>query len=212
MKDIEEIPKKEGIKESKKKTFKEKLQIFGPGAIVAATFVGVGTITTATQAGASFGYALIWSVVLSILTTLVLQEIVARIGIVTQEGLGEAIQEQFSRPILRFFSMWLVVIAITVGCAAYIAGDLTGTALGVTAMTDFSTNRVAPFIDVIVLLIGISGSYKLLEKIMIFLIAVLSVVFLTTAFVVQPDIGAIFKGSFIPTIPNGSIITIIAVV
>src|SRR5699024_8443509 len=115
-------------------------------------------------------------------------------------------------PLLKFCSVWLVAIAITVGSAAYIAGDLTGTSLGVTTLVDIPVHKVAPFIGVIVFLFGISGNYKLIENVMIFLIAILSIVFITTMIVVQPDIGEVFKGGFIPTIPDGSIITIIAVI
>lgn len=197
---------------SKKKTFREKLQVLGPGAIITASFIGVGTITTATQAGASFGYTILWAVVLSILATMVLQSIVVRIGIVTQEGLGEAIREQFSHPVLKFFVIWIVAISITAGSAAYIAGDLTGTSLGITTLVDIPVHQVAPFIGIIVFFFGISGSYKLIEKVMIFLIAIMSLVFITTMFIVQPDITQIFKGSLIPKIPNGSIITIVALI
>ena len=196
----------------KKKTLRERLNFLGPGAIITASFIGVGTITTATRAGASYGYAILWAVLLSVIATIVLQEIVVRIGLVTQEGLGEAIREQFASPLLKFCTIWIVAIAITVGSAAYIAGDLTGTSLGITTLVDIPVNRVAPFIGIIVFLFGISGNYKLIEKVMIFLIALMSVIFVTTMIVVQPDITEIFKGAFIPNIPAGSIITIIAVI
>src|SRR5699024_9887337 len=87
-----------------------------------------------------------------------------------------------------------------------------GTSLGITTLVDIPVNRVAPFIGIIVFLFGISGNYKLIEKVMIFLIALMSVIFVTTMIVVQPDITEIFKGAFIPNIPAGSIITIIAVI
>lgn len=195
-----------------KRTLRDRLKVIGPGAIITASFIGVGTITTATQAGASFGYTILWAVVLSVIATIVLQLIVVRIGIITQEGLGEAIRAQFSHPALKFCAIWLVAISITAGSAAYIAGDLTGTSLGITTLIDIPVHKVAPFIGIIVFFIGISGSYKLIEKVMIFLIAVMSLIFITTMFVVQPDFTEVFKGGFIPTIPSGSIITIVALI
>ena len=136
----------------------------------------------------------------------------ARLGIITQKGLGEAIREQFTNPILKYGSMWLIMIAISVGCSAYIAGDLLGTSLGVSTLTGISPNVLGPIIGVIILILGLSGSYKLIERIMIVLIAIMSVTFITTMIVAKPDIGEVFQGAFIPTIPSGSIIMIIALI
>src|SRR5699024_6920475 len=98
---------------------KEKLKIFGPGASITASFIGPGTVTTATRAGAGFGFALLWAVIFSIVATIVLQEMVARIGIITKQGLGENIRVLFDNVILRFAAVWIVMIAVCVGCAAY---------------------------------------------------------------------------------------------
>ena len=203
----------EGKKQtSGRKSLKDRLKIIGPGAIITASFIGPGTVTTATRAGASFGYAILWAVVFSIIATIVLQEMAARLGIITQKGLGEAISEQFANPILKYGSMWLIMIAISVGCSAYIAGDLLGTSLGVSTLTGTSPNVLGPIIGVIILILGLSGSYKLIERVMIVLIAIMSVTFITTMIVAKPDLGEVFQGAFIPTIPSGSIIMIIALI
>ncbi len=191
---------------------KEKLKIFGPGAIITASFIGPGTVTTATRAGAGFGFALLWAVIFSILATIVLQEMVARIGIVTKQGLGENIRDLFDNVILRFAAVWIVMIAVCVGCAAYISGDLLGTSLGVSYLLGIPENYVAPVIGVVILLLGISGSYKIIEKVMIVLIVLMSLTFITTMFVSGPDIAAVFKGAFVPGIPNGSILMVIALI
>ncbi len=107
--------------------FVEKFKAIGPGAIITASFIGPGTVTTATRAGAGFGFALLWSVIFAIVATIILQEMVARIGIVTKQGLGENIRELFQNQILKFATVWIVLIAVCVGCAAYISGDLIGT-------------------------------------------------------------------------------------
>ena len=79
--------------QKRKYTLAEKLKAIGPGAMVTASFIGPGTVTTATRAGAEFGYALLWTVIFSIIATIILQEMSARIGIITKGGLGEAILE-----------------------------------------------------------------------------------------------------------------------
>ncbi|OES46353.1 Nramp family divalent metal transporter [Domibacillus iocasae] len=194
------------------KTFRDRLKFIGPGAIVTASFIGPGTVTTATRAGASFGYAVLWAVVFSILATMILQEMTARLGIITQSSLGDAIREQFANPILKYGSMWLVLISITVGCSAYIAGDLLGTSLGISTLTGIPDNVLGPTVGIIILLLGLTGSYKTIEKVMIFLIVIMSITFITTMVIAKPDIGEMVKGAFIPAIPAGSIITIVALI
>jgi manganese transport protein len=195
-----------------KRTLKDRLRIIGPGAIITASFIGPGTVTTATRAGASFGFAILWAIVFSVIATIVLQEMTARLGIITQKGLGEAVREQFSNPILKYGSMWLVMIAISVGCAAYIAGDLLGTSLGISTLTGIPSNVLGPIVGILILILGLSGSYKIIERVMITLIVIMSFTFITTMFIAKPNIGELFQGAFIPTIPSGSIILIIALI
>ena len=80
-----------------------------------------------TQGGAGFGYSLLWAVVFSIVATIVLQEMIIRLSLVTREGLGEAIQDLFANKIGKLIIVWFTLIAVTLGCAAYISGDLIGT-------------------------------------------------------------------------------------
>ncbi|MFS0646954.1 Nramp family divalent metal transporter [Siminovitchia sp. 179-K 8D1 HS] len=203
------------IKESApaaKKTFMDRVKVVGPGAIITASFIGPGTVTTATRAGASFGYALLWAVLFSIITTIILQEMAARLGIIGQKGLGEAIRDQFTNPILKFGTMWFVMISIGVGCAAYISGDLTGTSIGLSTLTGWPVKVIGPAVGLIILFFGLKGSYKLIEKVMIFLVVVMSLTFIVTMIVAMPNVGGILKGAFIPAIPDGSVLLIIALI
>jgi len=113
----------------------KKLKTMGPAAIVTAAFIGPGTVTTASIAGANYGYALIWAMVFSVFATIILQEMAARLGIVTRKGLGEALREQFENPVAKMISIFLVVSAIGIGCAAYETGNILGGALGLQAVT-----------------------------------------------------------------------------
>ena len=73
----------------------------GPGVVVAAAFIGPGTITTATVAGVDYGLALVWALVFAVVATLVLQEMSVRLGLVGQMGLGEAMRRRFGGGLLR---------------------------------------------------------------------------------------------------------------
>lgn len=191
---------------------RSKFSIFGPGMIITASFVGPGTVTTMTQGGAGFGYSLLWAVVFSIIATIALQEMVARLALVTNEGLGEAIRDIFNHQLLKLITVWFSMIAVAVGCAAYISGDLLGTSLGAAYLLGIPENYIAPVIGIVILLIGVSGSYDLIEKVMTVLVLIMGVIFITTVIVIQPDFGAVLKGAFIPSIPNGSLLTIIALI
>ena len=71
---------------------------FGPGLLVTAAFIGPGTITTASIAGAHFGLALFWALLFSVATTMILQEMAARLGIVARLGLAEALRSSLQIP------------------------------------------------------------------------------------------------------------------
>ncbi|MGH7507213.1 MAG: divalent metal cation transporter, partial [Longimicrobiales bacterium] len=106
----------------------------GPGAVVVAAFIGPGTVTTATLAGAGFGTTLLWALTFSTVATVVLQEMAARLGLVTGEGLGEAIRSGFGAGAVRLLAVGLVIAAIAFGNAAYETGNLLGAALGVSGI------------------------------------------------------------------------------
>ena len=61
----------------------------GPGVLIAAAFIGPGTVTTCTLAGTHHGYTLLWALVISIIATVVLQQMAAKIGVVTQKWFGK---------------------------------------------------------------------------------------------------------------------------
>ncbi|WP_164218613.1 Nramp family divalent metal transporter [Virgibacillus sp. YIM 98842] len=197
---------------AKETSFIEKLKAIGPGAIISASFVGPGTITTATEAGASFGYALLWALVFSVITTMVLQIMTARLGIIGRKGLGAAVRDQFAHPVLKNTVSVFVIASIFIGCAAYMSGDMNGTSLGINTITGWSIDVIGPIVGVVVLLLGLSGSYKLIEKVMIVLVIVMSIVFITTMVMARPDLAGVFTGAFVPSMPAGSIITIIALI
>ncbi len=193
-------------------TLINKLKEIGPGAIITASFIGPGTVTTATRAGAGFGFALLWAVVFAIIATIILQEMVARIGVVTKEGLGENIRELFDNKILKFASVYIIMIAVAIGCAAYISGDLLGTSLGVSYLFGIPENIVAPIIGILILILALTGGYKVVEKLMVFFVIIMGIVFITTMFVAGPNVLEMLKGAFVPTIPSGSIILVIALI
>lgn len=192
----------------------------GPGTLIAAAFIGPGTVTVCTLAGVGFGLALLWAMVLSIFATIVLQEMSARLGIITQKGLSEIIRTEIKHPVFKFFAIGLILSAIVVGNAAYEAGNITGGVLGLEAIVgnpsfeigDFSINTLSLIIGSIAFILLYIGNYKVIEKALISLVILMSLAFLITAIITKPNLLEIFKGAFIPKFPKDSLLTVIALI
>ncbi|HDZ15620.1 hypothetical protein LCGC14_1008010 [marine sediment metagenome] len=185
----------------------------GPGVLVAAAFIGPGTVTACTLAGAEFGYSLLWAMVLSIFATLFLQEMAARLGIVTQGGLADVIKHEIQSPYVRSGLIVIVLGAIVIGNAAYEGGNIGGGSLGLEAI--FGTDYISyyPFIIAIsAFSLLYIGNYRILEKVFIGLVVIMSASFILTAVIVRPDIERMLNGIFVPTIPREGILTVIALV
>ncbi len=186
----------------------------GPAALVAAAFIGPGTVVTASLAGAHFGYALLWALVFSVLATMVLQEMAARLGVVTQQGLGENIRAAITRPLLRWLAVALVLAAIVVGNSVYQGGNLTGASLGISDLIGISQARgLTPLaLGILAGIILWIGSYRLIERVLIALVALMSIAFIATFILTRPDWNALLSGLLVPSLPVGSILTVVALI
>lgn len=197
-----------------KYTIKEKIKAMGPGILVVGSFMGPGSITSATRAGASYGYALLWTVVFSIIAVIVSQEMAARFGIVTKCGLADGVVKYYQdKPFLRKFLMVLIAVCITLGGMAYMGGDLTGTAMGVAAITGIPANVIAAVWGCcILIIINISSdTIKSLEKLLACTVTVMAVIFTLTMIITKPSPAEILSG-FLPSIPEGSALTCVALI
>ena len=97
----------------------EKIKNIGPGALVAAGFIGPGTVTTCTVSGANYGYTMLWCLLFATVATIIFQEMASRVGIVSGKGLGENIRTRISNPALKWLAVAIVIVAIFVGNIAY---------------------------------------------------------------------------------------------
>ena len=192
----------------------------GPGILVSAAFIGPGTVTVCTLAGVQFGYELLWTLLLSVIACIVLQEMAARVGIISQRGLSDIIRQEIQHPLLKILAVLLILSAIVVGNAAYEAGNITGAVLGIKAvsgplelaMGEFHLNLWSVFIGAVALGLLALGNYKFLERVFIGLVVIMSLSFLLTAFLVQPDISAILKGLSVPSSGTAGMLTVMALV
>ena len=187
---------------------------FGPGALVAAAFIGPGTVTACTLAGANFGFALVWALVFATLATIILQEMTVRLGILGGAGLGEALVAPGTPAALKWGAIVLVLAALALGNAAYEAGNITGGALGLRAILGEgeSVQRIAALATgLIAALVLLLGRYKTLERFLIGLVILMSLAFAASLVLVRPDLGAML-GGLRPQLPDGSLLTAMALI
>ena len=154
------------------------LKNIGPGTLVTAAFIGPGTVTVCTKAGVAFGYDLLWALALSTVACMVLQEMAARLGIITQQGLSTVLRTQIKTPVLRYVVLLIVISAIFVGNAAYEAGNISGGVLGLSTVVEdpyinisnFKLNYLSLIIGAIAFVFLFIGNYKLLERLLFTLV------------------------------------------
>ncbi|MEM1196425.1 MAG: Nramp family divalent metal transporter [Pseudomonadota bacterium] len=194
-----------------------RLRNLGPGALVTAAFIGPGTVTACTVAGANFGYALLWALVFATLATIALQEMSARLGLVTGKGLGANLSDLFASSWLRWPLIALVGVALYAGNAAYEAGNLSGAALGVEAILGpalggggfpLAVMAIAGLAGALLL----TGSYQLIERALLALVGVMTLAFALTFAITRPDIAALLAGLVTPSVPDGALLTVIALI
>ena len=199
---------------------KKWFQNIGPGTLVAAAFIGPGTVTLCTLAGVNFGMNLLWAMLLSTIATILLQEMTARLGIFAQKGLSEVIREELRHPWLRKFMVLLILSAIVVGNASYEAGNISGGILGLETLFGeykldiggFSVNGMSLLIGVIAFVLLYIGNYRFLERALVALVILMSLSFVLTAIITKPDWMGVIKGMLIPQVPEKSLLTIIGLI
>ncbi len=162
----------------------------GPGVMVAAAFVGPGTVTTASVAGASSGISLLWAVAISVLATIVLQELSIRSALSTDQDLA---------PLIRQFGDdrgWAVPVAILILCsvglgnAVYQSGNLVGAALGLSGATPISFIAAVLAAGTFAAVLIVIDRYRLLERIMLILVGLMTGVLIGLAVACLPELMA----------------------
>lgn len=167
------------------------LAILGPGIITGSVDNDAGGITTYSVAGALYGYNLIWTLIPSFIVLLVIQEMNARMGIVTGKGLADLIRENAGVKITFFIFIGLLLADIgnTTTEFAGVAGSME--VLGVSKYIS------VPLVGAIIWILVVKGNYKIAEK--VFLIFSLSLlVYVVSAIMGKPHWGEIGKAIIKP--------------
>ena len=180
--------------------------------MIAAAFIGPGTVTTCASAGVRHGYALLWALLYSTLACLVLQEAAARLTIHSGLDLGRAIRARFHGGTTGLAVLLLVLGGIVLGCAAYEAGNILGALSGAT---------LGLALPPVVLTLGLGAAAALLlwfggtatvARVMGVLVALMGAAFLVVAVQLRPAPADLLSGVALPALPPGSGLLVLGLV
>jgi len=167
------------------------LLALGPGLLAASAGNDAGGIATYASAGATYGYGLLWAMVLVTLFVGVVQEMSARMGAVTGKGFSDLVRESFS---LRITA--LILLTLFIANAGIIVSEFIGIAAAA-ELFGISRYVAVPVAAVFVWLLVTRGTYARVEK--IFLTLTLAfLAYIGAAFLAHPDWHAVFKETVLP--------------
>ena len=190
----------------------------GPGFIITSAFIGPGTITLCTLSGIEFGYSLIWCIIFSVAATSYLQELSVRLGVISRLGLGDIFKSNSNNTLNKIFFIF-VFLSLFIGNSAYESGNISGTVMGLETFTgsiiinllNFKINLLPVFISIFLISIIAYGSYKVFERMLVYLVFIMSLTFMATAILSNPDLNLILDG-LIPKINDNNFIYVIGLI
>ncbi|HEX4772731.1 MAG TPA: Nramp family divalent metal transporter [Bryobacteraceae bacterium] len=169
------------------------LAVLGPGFITANVDNDPGGISTYSQAGAEFGYQLLWSLIPVTIALIVIQEMAARMGAVTGKGLSDLIREEFG---LRatFFTMLVLGLADFMNIVSEFSGLASG--MGIFGVSKYI---VVPIGAALVWTLIVRGRYQGVERILL-IASLVYFAYPVSAFLAKPDWDLALKQTIIPTL------------
>ncbi|MCP4201923.1 MAG: divalent metal cation transporter [bacterium] len=181
-------------------------------SIIAAAFIGPGTVTSAASAGAGFGYSLLWTLLFSTVACLVLQEASGRLTVVSGRNLGEALRERYPTGWQGGAVLVLVLGAVVLGCAAYEAGNILGGVAGAVLTLSWSPRSLALGTVAVAAVLLFFNSPRRVAFLLSLLVGTMGVAFLWTSTRLAPPWAEILGGALWPSLPEGASLLAIALV
>jgi manganese transport protein len=171
------------------------LAFAGPGYLVAVGYMDPGNWATDLAGGSRFGYTLLSVILMSNLMAVLLQGLASKLGIVTGRDLAQACRDHFSPPVS--FALWIVC---EIAIAACDLAEVIGTAIALNLLfgIPLSWGVAITALDVLLVLYLQNKGFRLLEALVIALVATVGMCFLFELFVSRPDMGGVLRG-FVPS-------------
>ena len=181
-----------------KKGLRKIFSFLGPAYLISVGYMDPGNWATDIEGGSTYGYALIWVLLMSNLMALLLQGLSARLGIVRGRDLAQANRETYPKGI-NFILYLLAEVAI----AACDLAEVLGMAIGIQLLTGLPLvwGVSITVLDTFLLLYLQRLGMRKMEAFIIALVGVIFIAFFIQIFMAAPEVGEIIKG-FIPSFPN----------
>ena len=184
------------------------LKHVGPGLVIAATGLGAGDLIAASVAGAKFGTTILWAAVLGAIMKYVMNEGLTRWQLATGTTLLEGWVQRLPKFISIYFFIYLLAWSFIVAGAL-----IAGTGLAAHALfPEISVEQWGIFHSLLALVLVLVGRYTLLEHLMKIFMGLMLLLVLICAILVAPNISDILRGLLVPSVPEGSILFIFAVI
>src|SRR5579884_378149 len=175
--------------------FRKILAFAGPGYLVAVGYMDPGNWATSLAGGSAFGYTLLSVIMISNLLAILLQALAAKLGIATGRDLAQAVRDHYSRPTVIFH--WIICeIAIAACDLAEVIGS--AIALNLLFHIPIPYGVMLTGLDVLLVLLLQHRGFRLLEAVVITLIATISVCFAFEIVLSRPDFAAALA-AFVPS-------------
>ncbi|MDF7680683.1 Nramp family divalent metal transporter [Enterobacteriaceae bacterium ESL0689] len=186
---------------------KVKLALIGPAFIAAIGYIDPGNFATNIQAGASFGYQLLWVVVWANLMAMLIQLLSAKLGIATGKNLAEQIRDHYPRPVVWFYWVQAEIIAMATDLAEFIGAAIGfKLILGVSLLQGTVLTAIATYLILMLQL----RKQKLLEKVIGGLLLFVAAAYIAELVFSQPALLPLTEGMIVPVLPNGEAVFLAA--
>ena len=175
-------------------------------SVISAAFIGPGTVTTCSLAGASFGTSLLWALTFSTVATILLQETAARVTLASGKNLGEIMLQRHGAG-----GIWicrLLAGGVILGCAAYEAGNLLGAVAGLKLLVEVPTWILSLVVGVAAYLLLAIRSVSLLTRLLGLIVFILGFAFILVGIQAFQNPGQILTNSLVPNFPTNSALII----
>ncbi|HKO15899.1 MAG TPA: divalent metal cation transporter [Gemmatimonadaceae bacterium] len=173
---------------------RSRVRELGPGLITGAADDDPSGIATYSQAGAAFGYGLLWTAIISLPLMAAVQLMCARIGIVKKSGLAAVLREHYPRWLL-----WLACALLLVGNTINIAADLAGMAAGAQLLTGVGAVWFVPGFTLLILALLVFASYERMTRVLKWItLALFS--YVLAAVLSRPDWPGVLRGVVLPRV------------
>lgn len=166
----------------------------GPGLITGAADDDPSGIATYSQAGAAFGFGLLWTALICLPLMVTVQLMCARIGLVSRSGLASALRDHYPRWLL-----WAACSLLIIGNTVNIAADLSGMAAAAAMLSGLSAAALVPVFAVVILALLVYASYERMTQIFKWMTLALFA-YVIAAFLAHPRWLAVLRGTVIPQI------------